>query len=854
MASKSSTRSKLSENSNKASQVTPRVSKVSKVVSKSESESPTPLQNSRLSVDRSPRSVNSKPPAVERKPAKATSTPPDKQSPKAAKGSELQNQLNAAQEDLKKAKEQILQADKEKLKAIDELKEAQRVAEEANEKLREALVAQKLAKEESEIEKFRAVELEQAGIETVKKKEEEWQKELENVRNQHALDIASISSATEELQRVKQELDMACDAKNQALNHADDATKVAEVHAEKAEVYAAELTQLKALLDSKLETEASDSKLILKLKTEIEALKQERDKGKGYDEKLTEKETHIEQLNVELETSRMAESYAHSLLQEWKKKAEELEIRVEELNKLERSASESLESVMKQLEGSNDLLHDAESVIATLKEKVGLLEMTIGRQKADLEDSERRFLMAKEESLEKSKKAESLKSELETVKEEKYLALHNEQLAASSVQTLLEEKNKLINELENSKEEEEKSKKAMESLASALHEVSAESREARENLLLNQAERQSYETQIEDLKLVLKGTNEKYESMLDEARHEIDVLIFSIENSKNLYENSKAEWEQRELHLVNCLKKTEEETAAMEKEISRLVYLLKETEEEANANREEEAQLKENLKEVEAETIHLQEALKEVTAQNMKLKESLLDKENEMQNVFQENDELQAREAESIKKVEELSKLLEEATTRNHTEQENGDLSDSEKDYDLLPKVVEFSEENGHGFEGEEAPKVEFFMNQEVLKHSLQEESIIAIDKAEKIESPKPVDVNGKPKEEDESKEKDDPEQVEFKMWESCKIEKKEFSPEREPEPESFEEEIESKIEDGGGESFDKVNGTSVVENIDNGGSSPIKEQQQQQLKKKKKALLGKFGSLLKKKSGSNQK
>ncbi|KAK7317971.1 hypothetical protein RJT34_02643 [Clitoria ternatea] len=35
--------------------------------------------------------------------------------------------------------------------------------------------------------------------------------------------------------------------------------------------------------------------------------------------------------------------------------------------------------------------------------------------------------------------------------------------------------------------------------------------------------------------------------------------------------------------------------------------------------------------------------------------------------------------------VEELSKLLEETTTRNHTD-ENGDLTDNEKDYDLLPK------------------------------------------------------------------------------------------------------------------------------------------------------------------------
>ncbi|KAG4991342.1 hypothetical protein JHK87_024799 [Glycine soja] len=181
----------------------------------------------------------------------------------------------------------------------------------------------------------------------------------------------------------------------------------------------------------------------------------------------------------------------------------------------------------------------------------------------------------------------------------------------------------------------------MESLASSLHEVSADAREAKENLLNIQAKSESYDAQIEDLKLVLKATNEKYESMLDEARHEIDVLVCSIENSKSAFENSKAEREQRELQLVSCIKKMKK-------------------------RREEEAQLKENLKEVEAEAIQLQEALKETTAENMKLKENLLDKENELHCMFQENDELRITEPESIKKVDELSKLLEEATTRNH--------------------------------------------------------------------------------------------------------------------------------------------------------------------------------------------
>jgi len=69
--------------------------------------------------------------------------------------------------------------------------------------------------------------------------------------------------------------------KNQALNHANNATKIDEIHAEKAEFFLAKLTQLKALLDSKMETEACENQLVLKLKTDIESLKVELGKAKG---------------------------------------------------------------------------------------------------------------------------------------------------------------------------------------------------------------------------------------------------------------------------------------------------------------------------------------------------------------------------------------------------------------------------------------------------------------------------------------------------------------------------------------------------------------------------------------------
>lgn len=759
----------------------------------------------------------------------------------------MQTQLNLAQDELKKAKEHVALIEKEKAKALEELKEVQKAAEDANEKLRDALVAQKRAEESSEIEKFRAIELEQSGIEAAQKKEEEWEKELEAVRNQHALDVAALLSTSQELQRIQHEVAMACDAKDQALSHADDATKIAEIHAEKVQILSAELTRLKALLDSKLETEASENnKMVSQLKEEIGFLREELEKAKGgFEEKLAEKEASVEQLNVELEAAKMAESYARSLVEEWKNKVQDLEISVEEANKLERSASESLTSVMKQLEESNDLLHDAESEVAALKEKVGLLELTIGKQKGDLQESEHHLDEVKGENSEMGKMIDSLKTELTTVKEEKTRAVNSEKLAASDVKSLLEEKTKLVSDLKSSKEEEEKSKKAMESLASALHEVSAEARDTKEKLVCIQIEHENCESQMEDLKLVLKATNEKYETMLDDAKHEINALAAAVKQSKNEYENSKAEWEQKELHLVDCVKQSEEEKNCLHKEKDRLLDLLKQAEEKAGAAKQEEALLKDSLNKAEAEVTYLQEALGEAKAESMKLKESLLDKENELQCILQENEELRTREAASLAKADELSKLLEEARVKRHSE-ENGELSDSEKDYDLLPKVVEFSEENGHGREEKHVVEIPPKHEESRVENS-PEQNNVSEDVSDPVVMAKSECMNGKT--EDESKEKeDDSVQVEYKMWESCKIEKKEFSPEREPEQESVEEEVDLKAD--GGESFDQINGTNSAENIDDGATSPSKQQNP----KKKKPLLRKFGSLLKKKGASNSK
>ncbi|KAF8090802.1 hypothetical protein N665_0466s0006 [Sinapis alba] len=249
---------------------------------------------------------------------------------------------------------------------------------------------------------------------------------------------------------------------------------------------------------------------------------------------------------------------------------------------------------------------------------------TVGlRQSQNLDKSEQ-LLETVEELLSKvEKEAKKLKTGLETVKEDKKQSLKREQM-------LLEEKNKILSELERSKEEEEKSQIALQILASAPHQASSEASELKEKLLSLGG--QDYETHVEDLKLVIKSTNEK--------------TLYKVEQTKKQLESSMVDRGMREAGLVNHMKKFAEEVSSMVKEMNRL--------------------------DVEDEVIYLQETLREARAESLKLNAIMLDKETEFQSVIHENDLLRVKQDDFLNNIKEL----EEALAKKHTKEDDGELSE----------------------------------------------------------------------------------------------------------------------------------------------------------------------------------
>lgn len=108
----------------------------------------------------------------------------------------------------------------------------------------------------------------------VHEKREEHQKELESVRNQHALDGSALLSMTQEFQKVKLESTNANIAKNTALSKADEANKNAETNGQKVDILSKEVSHLKSLLDSKLDNMNKEAAaMIRKLNVVVDGLK-----------------------------------------------------------------------------------------------------------------------------------------------------------------------------------------------------------------------------------------------------------------------------------------------------------------------------------------------------------------------------------------------------------------------------------------------------------------------------------------------------------------------------------------------------------------------------------------------------
>ncbi|XP_051225801.1 WEB family protein At5g16730, chloroplastic isoform X2 [Lolium perenne] len=633
---------------------------------RSEPNSP-PSARPRLSFDRSPRSADTKP-VVERRVPKIGTPPPDKQLRREA---ELQGRLESAHEDLKKAKDQLAFVAGEKDRLLGELGEARHVADEVHEKLQDALMAKRWAEEATEIEKFRADELEQAGIDEAQRRDDEWQREVECVRGQHAADLETLVATTEELERFRRELAVANESKKAALGHADDAMKIAEVNAEKVEILSSEVMRLKGLLDSS--TASEDSKIreaeafIKSLESEISVLKGKLEEAKVLEEKLADTEKQTEELKSQLADAKKAESELRQQFEEWKLKAGSLEMELEELTLSEKAKSETLISTAQELDTTQSILQDRESEIEVLKGKTTALEIEVARLSADINESSEHLDASQQELFGLQTTIDVLKNKLEAAEEVASLALNSEKNANANIEILTEEKIRLINELDDARDREEKERRAVEDLTAALSEASGKAKEAHERLQNKEDDYEHALAQIGDLKLSLNSTKENYEVMLDEANYDITCLQKTVGTLEAEVIKYREECEAKEIAIVNSSKQSEEEIGTLKAEADKVVASLRDAEHKLETVNEEKEMLQEKLMHTESAVAEANMVVQEVKAEKEGLLEQLVQMESSVaeankavQEVKAEKEDLEERLMHTESAVAEANKAVQE--------------------------------------------------------------------------------------------------------------------------------------------------------------------------------------------------
>ncbi|KAG7987577.1 hypothetical protein I3843_03G141200 [Carya illinoinensis] len=479
----------------------------------------------------------------------------------------------------------------------------------------------------------------------------------------------------EELKKKTEKLRVTEKERDRALDELKDMQKLAL----EANMMLRETMSPKKVAEIKLElSSVQDSLSIasqeLKLKEkDIESLKLELEKAKGLELKMAERDASLQKLKMELSTVTTSEANARALLSESKIRIQELEAEIKKGKESDMKTFDSLVAQTKQLEQTKILLEESKLEVSSLREEMKKLEGSSGQSGFASQS-------CPEDNLAMQKALESLRCELLLAKEHLAHAQEGEKIASLKGKTFLEEMELLKNELKLATELEGNDKKAMDDLALALKEVAAEATREKENLGVTQAELEYTKEEAENLKLMLKSKEEKYEELLGEAMKEADQYKNTAERLRLEAEDSLMAWNAKETGFVDCIKRAEEERFAAQAESSRLLELLTEEEKKTMASKEENQKLRDIFKQALNEANVAKEAAAIARDENSQLKDSLAEKEDALDFLTRENENLSINHAAAFENIKGLKRLLSETVTKE-LEKEEKDKSTKAEDF-----------------------------------------------------------------------------------------------------------------------------------------------------------------------------
>ncbi|KAG5534268.1 hypothetical protein RHGRI_022403 [Rhododendron griersonianum] len=432
--------------------------------------------------------------------------------------------------------------------------------------------------------------------------------------------LQKMGQIEEELKMTKEQLGLAHKQRDQALDELREMKMVAQETNMKLSNDFSIRKVAEELLNAKIELGAKE-KTIKSLKLELE-------KAKRFETKLSERDALFDELKEELSESKASEARAMGLLSEGRRRIQELEDEVERGKMSEAKMFESVVSQTKQLEETKIELEESKIEVISLREKLEKFDSRNGN-------------------------LDSTKEAFESMRIELQLAKDGEEVASLKAKSLLEDVNSLKSELNLAFEAEEKSKKAMDDLALALKEVATEASLAKEKLISTELELDHVKQESEQLKEMVRSTEDAYTKLLDEAKKETEKYKNTIERLRLEAEESLLAWNDKEVGFVNCIKGAEDEMYLVQQENMRCVEALQEAENKAKAARDETFKLRDILKQAINEANVAKEASGIARAENSQLKDSNAEKDVALEFLTRENERLKVNEVASTESIRE---------------------------------------------------------------------------------------------------------------------------------------------------------------------------------------------------------
>ncbi|KAK0584061.1 hypothetical protein LWI29_007037 [Acer saccharum] len=380
-------------------------------------------------VSSSPRPMNKtpkdrSPKVIERKSPRS----PMSEKKRPGKVSELESQLSQLKEDLKKAKDQLNSSEAWKRRAQQESEEAKK-----------QLSAMSAKLEESQQQLLEITNSEDARVQELQKisqdRDKEWQSELDAVQKQHSMDTAALSSAMNEIQKLRVQLDKVAESEASQTKHA--ASAYAEMQSLRME-----LTETLSLVE-KLKNELGDCK-----ESESRAL-----------EVLDKTQMQLEEANATMEMLRSDGIKATEAYNSISMELEESRARVQSLEelvgKLQVDLANSSSNNLAESTGDVELSKEFDQ----LKEELHNAKYEVNQLRSELDASETRY---QEEYIQSTLQIRSAYEQVELTKSESSQRRTELEMELRNAKTRIEElKANLMDketELQNISEENEELK------------------------------------------------------------------------------------------------------------------------------------------------------------------------------------------------------------------------------------------------------------------------------------------------------------------------------------------------------------------------------------------------------------